>query len=468
MGYKVWKDEPVYFAPTPKLGGGWIAHKDAGDPPPPPDYAAAAESTAAGNMEMAKYTTNANRVNQTNPWGTLSWSQEAPTVTTDTARYEADMAAYNDAVAQRNAALAEGEAGGYTNYKLLKQKPPVRPDIANYQTTTEGKWTQTTALDPELQAALDSQIAVQKGRSMAAEGLLGRVQDQLGQPLDFSQLMDFKTNLPIWDKEAPEWDPSTVKKYQDAVYNDSLAMLNPQYQQQEERLRNQLALQGLSNTSEAFGSDLGNFYRNKNDAMSNLANKSLLTGLEYGTKDFGNQLNSYEAGIRGNQQALAGYNTHNATRGQQMEQLLAQYNLPLNQLNALLTGQQVKNPDFGGFYEQQQVAGPNYLDAAMQSYGDQLGIYNADSASAASGNAATGSALGTIAMAAMMFSDRRLKRNIIKIGATKGGLNVYSYNYVWSKQPQVGVMADEVEKVIPEAVHTHESGYKMVDYSKVK
>lgn len=44
-----------------------------GDAPPPPDYAAAARETAAGNLDAAKYATNANRINQYTPYGSLTY-----------------------------------------------------------------------------------------------------------------------------------------------------------------------------------------------------------------------------------------------------------------------------------------------------------------------------------------------------------------------------------------------------------
>ena len=44
-------------------------------PPPAPDYAGAATATAAGNLEAAKYATKANRINQTTPYGSLTYSQ---------------------------------------------------------------------------------------------------------------------------------------------------------------------------------------------------------------------------------------------------------------------------------------------------------------------------------------------------------------------------------------------------------
>lgn len=44
-----------------------------GSAPPPPDYAGAAQATAAGNLEAAKYATEANRINQFTPYGSLTY-----------------------------------------------------------------------------------------------------------------------------------------------------------------------------------------------------------------------------------------------------------------------------------------------------------------------------------------------------------------------------------------------------------
>ena len=69
------------------------------------------------------------------------------------------------------------------------------------------------------------------------------------------------------------------------------------------------------------------------------------------------------------------------------------------------------------------------------------------------------------------FSDRRLKENIVKAGSLKG-IPVYVFN--WNKDAEelglkgasYGMLADEVEKIIPEAVG-EKHGYKTVDYSKI-
>ena len=65
------------------------------------------------------------------------------------------------------------------------------------------------------------------------------------------------------------------------------------------------------------------------------------------------------------------------------------------------------------------------------------------------------------------FSDRRLKKNIINIKEYIKGINLYSFEYLWSSKKHIGFMADEVKKVIPSAVVQHESGFDKVNYSEV-
>ena len=66
------------------------------------------------------------------------------------------------------------------------------------------------------------------------------------------------------------------------------------------------------------------------------------------------------------------------------------------------------------------------------------------------------------------YSDRRLKTDVKRVGVLDSGLPVYSYRFKGSSLPQMGVMADEVERVAPGAVHVdRQSGYKKVDYRKV-
>ena len=64
-------------------------------------------------------------------------------------------------------------------------------------------------------------------------------------------------------------------------------------------------------------------------------------------------------------------------------------------------------------------------------------------------------------------SDIRLKTNIVKLGVRADGLGVYAFDYVWGGPRNIGLMAQEVMHVYPDAVMTDGQGYLMVDYGKV-
>ena len=61
-------------------------------------------------------------------------------------------------------------------------------------------------------------------------------------------------------------------------------------------------------------------------------------------------------------------------------------------------------------------------------------------------------------------SDIRLKRDIHLVGNTHQGLPLYRFKYTWSDKEWVGVMAQDVLKVMPQAVNTDAEGYYRVDY----
>lgn len=65
-----------------------------------------------------------------------------------------------------------------------------------------------------------------------------------------------------------------------------------------------------------------------------------------------------------------------------------------------------------------------------------------------------------------IISDRRLKRDIEHVGVLPNGLSIYNFRYLWDDEPQVGLMADEVERVHPDAVISGPFGFKAVDYTR--
>lgn len=71
---------------------------------------------------------------------------------------------------------------------------------------------------------------------------------------------------------------------------------------------------------------------------------------------------------------------------------------------------------------------------------------------------------GTAAM--LFFSDRRMKEDVKKVGTTDDGLPIYTYKYKSGGPTQMGVMAQDLQKKKPDAVH-NVGGLLAVDYSKV-
>lgn len=69
-----------------------------------------------------------------------------------------------------------------------------------------------------------------------------------------------------------------------------------------------------------------------------------------------------------------------------------------------------------------------------------------------------------------MSSDRVTKENIVRVGVHPLGIGLYLFDYrpeyreECGRGRQFGVMADEVEDVMPGAVSVHPGGHKIVNY----
>jgi hypothetical protein len=106
-----------------------------------------------------------------------------------------------------------------------------------------------------------------------------------------------------------------------------------------------------------------------------------------------------------------------------------------------------------------QVGAPQ--QALSQYMGNISGDYGGTTTATPSGL----SQLGQIAGIVGNLSDIRVKENITLVGNYKG-MNVYDFNYKWSPDRHRGFMAQEVEKVNPEAVNEI-NGLKYIDYGKI-
>jgi hypothetical protein len=452
-------------------GGGFLGLGPAPSAPAAPDYRAAAQETAAGNLDAARAATAANRVNQVTPYGNL-------------------------------------------NYAITGSDPYGNPT-----------WTATTSLSDVGQQLLGNQNAASLGLGSAITAQLGQVQNVMGQGFN-PNTAPITTNVgqanvnPLTGRaelgtvgQGPQLQTSLQDQGMagwDRASNLMMQRLQPQMEIQQKTLDAKLANQGIAQGTEAYNRAKMGLGMQQNDLLTqaqlqsqgigqNLFNQALQGG------QFGNQatqqgyqnqlaaqaannpaLQQMYANSQAQQQAnnaiaqqqfanqMANANLGNTAQQQQFNQALTQYNMPLNTLSALRTGAQVQNPTFQNAPQQATTAGADLLGAASSQYNAAMGGFNAQQAAQANLNSGLMGLGGTLGAAALMApaSDIRMKENIEHIGWLPNGLPVYTYEYKpeFRDDPfaghgkHIGVMAQEVEQVMPEAVVTREDGYKMVNY----
>jgi hypothetical protein len=158
------------------------------------------------------------------------------------------------------------------------------------------------------------------------------------------------------------------------------------------------------------------------------------------------------------QREFAGF--QNNLRQQAIQEEMARRNMSLNEMNAVLSGQQAALPSFGSFNPAARGETPELFDAAKAGYDAQVQNVNAQNANRS--NAFGGAVKLASAAIPFMFSDRRLKQNIKRIGTHDIGVGIYSYTMMGVEQH--GVIAQEVQKVRPDLVRRHASGYLTVNY----
>lgn len=109
-----------------------------------------------------------------------------------------------------------------------------------------------------------------------------------------------------------------------------------------------------------------------------------------------------------------------------------------------------------------------YEAPSLATYGS-VGVLTQGSASKHSDGANSKKDQGNVQQSA-----KALKHNICRIGTHPSGIGLYLFDYRpeyaqyrYSNGRHLGVMADEVEQVMPEAVGLNAQGHKTVDYARL-
>jgi hypothetical protein len=199
-----------------------------------------------------------------------------------------------------------------------------------------------------------------------------------------------------------------------------------------------------------------------NTAQNQIFNQNLTAG------NFGNQAINYgnQAQQQDYTQQMGQSNYDNTLRQAQFAMQNQERLQPLNEMNALVTGQQVGMPQMPSFNNATPFQGVNYSGAATQQGQYDMNTFNAQQA--ANGGMMSGLfSLGGSAMMAGAMSDKRLKKIIQRVGKLANGLNVYRFKYLGMPGVHTGVMAQDVARVRPDCVIQTSSGFMAVNYSKL-
>ena len=354
-----------------------------------------------------------------------------------------------------------------------------------------------------LQNALNAQIESQYRRSDLANQSMGRVQNEYAKPFDYEGLPamttggtpgEIRTNVADYAPglntsfnfgDAPA-APTYDTNYRDTVANSLMERMMPVQDYQNRQLQTQLSNQGFKLGSEGYkrgldelaqrqaaerynafdtagneaqrmyGSQMGARQQGISEAMSqgNFNNQALgqAQGLDINAMNAMNAAQGQQFGLN---QSYA--NQQNTLRQQALAEQAQRRGMSLNEMNALMSGQQVQMPNMPQFNQAGISQTPNLMGAMQNTYQANLDAANAKNAgisNAFSGATSLGSAFA--------FSDIRLKSNIRRVGTHSVGVGVYEYDIFGHRER--GVIAQELQRVRPDLVRQHDSGYLTVNY----
>lgn len=391
-------------------------------PPPAPDYAGAAREQGQANIDATRTQGKFNNPNVINPYGqqTVSYGQGF-----DQAGYDSAMKQYQNQLAARDASWKQWDQGGRSGPWDVPK--PVAPDRNRFIMGDPDQVTIKQTLAPEQQALLDKSNQAKLGLSDLAVQGTDLAKDVLGQSLDFNQL-----------PARPGSAEDTRTKVMDAM----MGRINEDTSRSQRLLQSDLAARGIGSNTDAYRDAMALEGRKLTDAR----NQAYLASGQEMTRD---------------------YQTDADRRRTALSEMLTERQTPINEITALMSGSQVQNPfSMPGYAQNSQVqAAP--LFAAQNMLSDyNTDLYNARAAQA--GNLQQGLfGLGSAGiMGGMMAaSDRRLKSKVVPVGYHPVGVPLYAYDIAGRRE--VGVMADELAEVMPEAVAVGSDGYQRVNYAMI-
>ena len=480
-------------------------------PTPPNPYATAAAATGT-NVSTAVANAFLNNTNQSTPYGNLTYNQTGTYSWTDPTTGQAysiprftatqdlsdtEQAIYNQNAATRYALAGVGSQAANNLSGLVTN--PIQNALAGAPGGGQASWLSTPG--PQTQIANAGPVQTQfgdAGNVATGYGTGGNIQMNVG-PQDFS---------------------ADRQQVQDAL----MARMNPQLQQQQQALQQQLADQGIRYGSDAYNNAMLTYSQQANDArwgaiqqagaeqqrmqqeaiaqgqfantaqaqanqqnaqaaaFQNAGQQQLYEQL-LGRGSFANQAQAqqfqqnaaqgtfYNSAVAQQlQQNQAVFNAAQSQRNQYLQEQYAARNQGVNEITALMSGSQVSQPNWLNT-PSSQIPTTDVAGLINQNFSQQQSNYNTQMNN---WNSIMGGILGL--GAGYLKSDEREKENVVHMGtvfaATPEGktkplaIKQWSYKDDPTSTLHLGPMAQEVERIDPSAVTTRK-GVKYIKPQQV-
>lgn len=247
-------------------------------------------------------------------------------------------------------------------------------------------------------------------KQMLADILYGGVRD-IGQQMQF--MPDFSGDY-----------SADAQRVEDATFDAIMSRLRPEQERLSDQTYTRLNVSGNPMGSEIYGTEMDRLQRLQTD--ENL--QATLAAIQAGR---GEHSRLFDIGI-----------TKNQLPYKNLAQLLA------------LDPTNISQPDMPSY----QMMPADLAGMVANNYAQETKQYNAMLGGLSS--------MGAAAM--LKPSDRRLKHSIVLRGTLPSGINVYEFSFLGSDERHIGVIAQEVDEVMPEAVFTMADGYLGVNYGMLQ
>lgn len=348
--------------------------------PVAPDPTATAAAQTASNNATAGYQQSLNMIDQTTPLGSLTYTNTGTDPVTGAPKYS------------QNVSLSPT---GQKEFDLQQQTGDALDNLALSGTGQ----VQSAMSQPQSYAGLPSVTTIDPSKLPTLSTI---------DPSKLSALPSYDTAG--LDAAAPTANQADYTQAQQALMNQFTMSLDPQWQQQQKQVQDQLTQQGISEGSDAWNTALNNFQLQKTQAYQTannnavtgasnieaqqygLANESYqdlvanaLTGANVQQQAYGDTLGTQEAQVGENQQNYslglgeqeAADQSNLAARQQGITEADYLRELPINEVSSLLNGGQVSMPTFSNT-PQTSVANTNVAGITQSSFGDQEQTYQAN------------------------------------------------------------------------------------------